>query len=54
MSMRIVVAVVGLILLSAISISDVSAHHSYLLTVQQLRAGLGQGSDIDLALISWR
>jgi len=40
MSMRIVVAVVGLFLLSAISISDVSAHHSYLLTVQQLRAGL--------------
>jgi len=40
MPMRIVITVVGLILLSAISISDVSAHHSYLLTVQQLRAGL--------------
>ena len=40
MTMRIVVAVVGLFLLSAISISGVSAHHSYLLTVQQLRAGL--------------
>jgi phage shock protein E len=40
MTIRIVVTVVGLILLSAISISDVSAHHSYLLTVQQLRAGL--------------
>jgi rhodanese-related sulfurtransferase len=40
MTMRIIIAVVGLILLSAISISDVSAHHSYLLTVQQLRAGL--------------
>jgi rhodanese-related sulfurtransferase len=40
MTMRIVVGFVGLFLLSAISISDVSAHHSYLLTVQQLRAGL--------------
>ncbi len=40
MTMRIVVAVVGLLLLSAISISAVSAHHSYLLSVQQLRAGL--------------
>ena len=40
MTMRIVVAVLGLLLLSAISISDISAHHSYLLSVQQLRAGL--------------
>ena len=40
MTMRIVVGFVGLFLLSAISTSDVSAHHSYLLTVQQLRAGL--------------
>jgi rhodanese-related sulfurtransferase len=40
MTMRIVITVVGLFLLSAISISGVSAHHSYLLTVQQLRAGL--------------
>jgi rhodanese-related sulfurtransferase len=31
--------VAGLFLLSAMSISAVSAHHSYLLTVQQLRAG---------------
>jgi rhodanese-related sulfurtransferase len=38
--MRIVVAALGLVLLSAISINPVSAHHSYLLTVQQLRAGL--------------
>ena len=37
---RIVIMVVGLLLVSAISISGVSAHHSYLLTVQQLRAGL--------------
>ena len=40
MTMRIVITVVGLFLLSAISINGVSAHHSYLLTVQQLRAGL--------------
>ena len=40
MTLRIVTTVVGLFLLSAISISSVSAHHSYLLTVQQLRAGL--------------
>lgn len=40
MTLRIVIAVVGLLLLSAILISGVSANHSYLLTVQQLRAGL--------------
>ncbi len=40
MTRRIVPTLVGLILLSVISISGVSAHHSYLLTVQQLRAGL--------------
>jgi len=40
MTLRIVVAVLGLFLLSAISITGVSAHHSYQLTVQQLRAGL--------------
>jgi rhodanese-related sulfurtransferase len=40
MTRRIVITFVSLILLSAISISGVSAHHSYLLTVQQLRAGL--------------
>jgi rhodanese-related sulfurtransferase len=40
MTLRIVITIVGLFLLSAISISGVSAHHSYLLTVQQLRAGL--------------
>jgi rhodanese-related sulfurtransferase len=40
MTMRIVVAVLGLLLLLAISINGVSAHHSYLLSVQQLRAGL--------------
>ena len=40
MTRRIIITVVGLLLLSATSISGVSAHHSYLLTVQQLRAGL--------------
>lgn len=40
MALRIVVAIVGLLLLSAVSIGGVSAHHSYLLTVQQLRDGL--------------
>ena len=40
MTSRIVAVVLGLFLLSAVSISGVSAHHSYLLTVQQLRAGL--------------
>ena len=42
MTLRIVIAVVGLLLLSAISISGVSAHHSYLVTVQQLRTGLAK------------
>jgi rhodanese-related sulfurtransferase len=42
MILRIVVAVLGLFLLSAISINGVSAHHSYQLTVQQLRAGLAK------------
>ena len=40
MTRRIVVAVLGLFLLSVILINGVSAHHSYQLTVQQLRAGL--------------
>ena len=40
MTMRIVVAVLGLLLLFASSINGVSAHHSYLLSIQQLRAGL--------------
>jgi phage shock protein E len=40
MTLRIVAVVLGLFLLSGISISGVSAHHSYLLTVQQLRTGL--------------
>ena len=40
MIIRIAIAVVSLLLLSSISTSDISAHHSYLLSVQQLRAGL--------------
>lgn len=37
---RIAIALVSLLLLSAITMSSVSAYHSYQLTVQQLRAGL--------------
>jgi len=44
MIMRILLTVASLFLLSAISITAVSAHHSYLLTVQQLRAGLTKAS----------
>lgn len=40
MTLRFIITVVGLFFLSAISIGGVSAHHSYLLTVQQLHAGL--------------
>jgi len=40
MIVRIVITFVGLCLLSVVLLSGVSAHHSYLLTVQQLRAGL--------------
>ena len=46
MTMRIVITFVGLFLLSAISINGVSAHHSYLLTVQQLRAGLTKAPSV--------
>jgi phage shock protein E len=44
MIMRILLTVASLCLLSALSISAVSAHHSYLLTVQQLRTGLTKAS----------
>jgi rhodanese-related sulfurtransferase len=40
MTRRIALTFISLILLSAISMSGVSAHHSYMLTVQQLRDGL--------------
>ena len=46
MIMRILLTVASLFLLSAISISAVSAPHSYLLTVQQLRAGLTKASSM--------
>ncbi|MGH7182676.1 MAG: rhodanese-like domain-containing protein [Nitrospiraceae bacterium] len=46
MIMRILLTVASLFLLSAISISAVSAHHSYLLTVQQLHAGLTKASSM--------
>jgi phage shock protein E len=46
MTRRIGTILVGLVLLSAISISGVSAHHSYSLTVQQLRAGLTKASSM--------
>ena len=40
---RPIITLVGLFLLSSVTISSVSAYHSYLLTVQQLRAGLTKG-----------
>lgn len=40
MTRRIALTFISLILMSAISMSGVSAHHSYMLTVQQLRDGL--------------
>jgi len=46
MIMRILLTVASLFLLSAISISAVSAYHSYLLAVQQLRAGLTKASSM--------
>jgi rhodanese-related sulfurtransferase len=46
MTMRIVITVVGLFLLSAISINGVSAHRPYMLTVQQLRAELTKAPSI--------
>ena len=46
MIMRIVITIVGVFLLCAVSISGVSAHHSFLLTVQQLRDGLTKAPSI--------
>ena len=46
MTMRILLTVASLVLLTAISITAVSAHHSYLLTVQQLRTGLTKASSM--------
>jgi phage shock protein E len=36
----------GVLLVMALAINTVSAHHSYLLTVQQLRAGLSKASSM--------
>jgi len=46
MTMRIFVTLASLLLLTTVTISGVSAYHSYLLTVQQLRAGLTKGPSI--------
>ncbi len=47
MSMRSIIILIGLCLLSTVTISGVSAYHSYLLTVQQLRAGLTKGPSMN-------
>ena len=47
MTMRIFITLVSLLLLSTVTISGVSAYHSYLLTVQQLRAGLTKGPSMN-------
>ena len=41
--MRLFITLVSLLLLTTVTISGVSAYHSYLLTVQQLRTGLTKG-----------
>ncbi|MDP3599170.1 MAG: rhodanese-like domain-containing protein, partial [Nitrospirota bacterium] len=46
MTMRIFITLASLLLLTTVTISGVSAYHSYLLTVQQLRAGLTKGSSM--------
>ena len=46
MTRRTGIILVGLVLLSVISVSGVLAHHSYMLTVQQLRAGLTKASSM--------
>ena len=43
MTMRLFITLASLLLLTTVTIGDVSAYHSYLLTVQQLRAGLTKG-----------
>ncbi|TKB33239.1 MAG: rhodanese-like domain-containing protein [Nitrospira sp.] len=47
MTTRIFITLVSLLLLSTVTISGVSAYHSYLLTVQQLRAGLAKGPSMN-------
>ena len=46
MTMRIFITLASLLLLTTVTISSVSADHSYLLTVQQLRTGLTKGPSI--------
>ncbi len=43
MTMRLFITLASLLLLTTVTIGGVSAYHSYLLTVQQLRAGLTKG-----------
>ena len=43
MTMRIFITLASLLLLTTVTIGGVSAYHSYLLTVQQLRTGLTKG-----------
>lgn len=47
MTRRVAIACIGLFLLSAITISSVSAYHSYQLTVQELRAGLSKAPSMN-------
>ena len=47
MTTRIFITLVSLLLLTTVTISGVSAYHSYLLTVQQLRAGLNKGPSMN-------
>lgn len=44
--MRMLIILASLLLLTTVTISDLSADHSYVLTVQQLRAGLTKGPSI--------
>ena len=47
MTMRICITLACLVLLTTVTIGGVSAYHSYLLTVQQLRAGLAKGPSMN-------
>lgn len=47
MTMRICITLASLVLLTTVTIGGVSAYHSYLLTVQQLRAGLAKGPSMN-------
>ena len=47
MTMRICITLASLVLLTTVTIGGVSAYHSYLLTVQQLRAGLAKSPSMN-------